>query len=141
MQTAGHVFFERHWNGGIVRSSATLRLAVVPAHVRPCLSGISDGLTERDAWLDTADERYDVAPVARRPIQIQRCNGIHLSARCEDSAEVETCRKHTDHGRLMSIHVECFSDDVGIGIKLALPPCIAQQYDRRCAVARIFLPK
>ena len=66
-------------------------MLVVPAHVRRSRRCIADGLRQRDAGLEPANEGDDVAPVARRAIEIERGDGVDLGAGRKHRAEVESC--------------------------------------------------
>ena len=89
--------------------------------------GVLDGLRQGDAGLETADEGDDVAPVARRAVEIERGDGVDFGARRKDGAEVEGRRQHADDGGLLAVHVEGLADDVGVGVELAAPPCVGEE--------------
>ena len=127
------------WNGddGIFVAAAGLWIFVVPAHVGRGRRCVLPGLGERDAGFEAADEGDDVAPVARRAVEIERRDGVDFCAGSEDSAEVEGCGQNADDGGLMAVDVEGFADDIWIRVELAAPPGIGEEDDGRCAIAGV----
>src|SRR5262249_37662735 len=89
VETTTDVVFERDGNDTVVVRAARFWILEIPAERRCNSRRVADSLRQRNARLQPPDHGDDVAPVAGRPVEIERLHGIDLRSRGEDGTKVE----------------------------------------------------